>query len=166
MKRPALRIGQEILVIADFFPVQLLWKRALKDRFKYVRRPIDDDEQVLRNKCKFGHRRGQTRKSSSAENKPEDIQVQVRVEIFLLVLNWVLCLFTPPLTGRPLAGKGENRVISPHLNLFCIEFVLKPDLLAFFFFHPGELSLNSGAEPDTGGLAQLLSVGHGILSFF
>nr|XP_021152814.1 sterile alpha motif domain-containing protein 3 isoform X2 [Columba livia] len=54
----------------------LLWKRALKDRFKYVRRPIDDDEQVLRNKCKFGHRRGQTRKSSSAENKPEDIQVQ------------------------------------------------------------------------------------------
>lgn len=82
MKRPALGIGQEILVIADFFPVQLLWKRALKDRFKYVRRPIDDDEQVLRNKCKFGHRRGQTRKSSSAENKPEDIQVQVRVGSF------------------------------------------------------------------------------------
>uniref|UniRef100_A0A8D1VX13 SAM domain-containing protein n=1 Tax=Sus scrofa TaxID=9823 RepID=A0A8D1VX13_PIG len=40
-----------------------LWKRALKDRFKYVRRPIEDDEQVMRNKCKFGHRRGQTRKS-------------------------------------------------------------------------------------------------------
>ncbi|XP_075410054.1 sterile alpha motif domain-containing protein 3 [Tenrec ecaudatus] len=40
-----------------------LWKRALKDRFKYVRRPIEDDEQVLRNKCKFGHRRGYTRKS-------------------------------------------------------------------------------------------------------
>ncbi|KAF5920038.1 hypothetical protein HPG69_014404 [Diceros bicornis minor] len=40
-----------------------LWKRALKDRFKYVRRPIEDDEQVIRNKCKFGHRRGQTRKS-------------------------------------------------------------------------------------------------------
>ncbi|XP_060046907.1 sterile alpha motif domain-containing protein 3 [Erinaceus europaeus] len=39
-----------------------LWKRALKDRFKYVRRPIEDDEQVMRNKCKFGHRRGQTRK--------------------------------------------------------------------------------------------------------
>ncbi|GAB0186683.1 sterile alpha motif domain-containing protein 3 [Grus japonensis] len=58
----------------------LLWKRALKDRFKYVRRPIEDDEQVLRNKCKFGHRRGQTRKSSCAENKPDDVQVQVEVE--------------------------------------------------------------------------------------
>ncbi|NXN97126.1 SAMD3 protein, partial [Rhinopomastus cyanomelas] len=51
-----------------------LWKRALKDRFKYVRRPIEDDEQVLRNKCKFGHRRGQTRKSSSAENKLDEFQ--------------------------------------------------------------------------------------------
>ncbi|CAK7301998.1 Sterile alpha motif domain-containing protein 3 [Vulpes lagopus] len=38
---------------------EFLWKRALKDRFKYVRRPIEDDEQVMRNKCKFGHRRGQ-----------------------------------------------------------------------------------------------------------
>ena len=27
---------------------QFLWKRALKDRFKYVRRPIEDDEQVMR----------------------------------------------------------------------------------------------------------------------
>ncbi|XP_012952234.2 sterile alpha motif domain-containing protein 3 isoform X1 [Anas platyrhynchos] len=52
-----------------------VWKRALKDRFKYVRRTIEDDEQVLRNKCKFGHRRGQRRKSSSAENKPYDIKV-------------------------------------------------------------------------------------------
>ncbi|KAM6432662.1 sterile alpha motif domain-containing protein 3 [Rhynochetos jubatus] len=58
----------------------LLWKRALKDRFKYVRRPIEDDEQVLRNKCKFGHRRGQTRKSSLAENKPGDIWLQVEEE--------------------------------------------------------------------------------------
>ncbi|NXE13909.1 SAMD3 protein, partial [Lophotis ruficrista] len=57
----------------------LLWKRALKDRFKYVRRPIEDDEQVLRNKCKFGHRRGQTRKSF-AENKPDDVQVQEEEE--------------------------------------------------------------------------------------
>ncbi|XP_063246064.1 sterile alpha motif domain-containing protein 3 [Prinia subflava] len=55
----------------------LLWKRALKDRFKYVRRPIEDDEQVLRNKCKFGHRRGQSRKSSFAENKLDDVQGQV-----------------------------------------------------------------------------------------
>ncbi|NWR54712.1 SAMD3 protein, partial [Bucorvus abyssinicus] len=54
----------------------LLWKRALKDRFKYVRRPIEDDEQVLRNKCKFGHRRGQTRRSSFAENTPDDVQVE------------------------------------------------------------------------------------------
>ncbi|NWV10897.1 SAMD3 protein, partial [Ptilonorhynchus violaceus] len=58
----------------------LLWKRALKDRFKYVRRPIEDDEQVLRNKCKFGHRKGQTRKSSFAENKLDDVQVQVEEE--------------------------------------------------------------------------------------
>ncbi|NXC17291.1 SAMD3 protein, partial [Corythaeola cristata] len=58
----------------------LLWKRALKDRFKYVRRPIEDDEQVLRNKCKFGHRRGQTRKSSFAESKPDDLQLQVEEE--------------------------------------------------------------------------------------
>uniref|UniRef100_A0A8C6IV37 Uncharacterized protein n=1 Tax=Melopsittacus undulatus TaxID=13146 RepID=A0A8C6IV37_MELUD len=60
----------------------LLWKRALKDRFKYVRRPIEDDEQVLRNKCKFGHRRGQTRKCSFAENKPDNVQVQVEVSFF------------------------------------------------------------------------------------
>uniref|UniRef100_A0A8C3R724 Sterile alpha motif domain containing 3 n=1 Tax=Cyanoderma ruficeps TaxID=181631 RepID=A0A8C3R724_9PASS len=58
----------------------LLWKRALKDRFKYVRRPIEDDEQVLRNKCKFGHRRGQSRKSSFAENKHDDVQGQVEEE--------------------------------------------------------------------------------------
>ncbi|XP_053142477.1 sterile alpha motif domain-containing protein 3 isoform X2 [Hemicordylus capensis] len=48
-----------------------LWKRALKDRFKYVRRPIEDDEEVVRNKCKFGHRWGQTRKSS--ENRCEEV---------------------------------------------------------------------------------------------
>ncbi|KFP28055.1 Sterile alpha motif domain-containing protein 3, partial [Colius striatus] len=58
----------------------LLWKRALKDRFKYVRRPIEDDEQVLRNKCKFGHRRGQTRKPSLGENRPGDVQMQVEEE--------------------------------------------------------------------------------------
>ncbi|KFR07337.1 Sterile alpha motif domain-containing protein 3, partial [Opisthocomus hoazin] len=58
----------------------LLWKRALKDRFKYVRRPIEDDEQVLRNKCKFGHRRGQTRKPSFAESKTDDVQVQLEEE--------------------------------------------------------------------------------------
>uniref|UniRef100_A0A8B9Q7U8 Sterile alpha motif domain containing 3 n=1 Tax=Apteryx owenii TaxID=8824 RepID=A0A8B9Q7U8_APTOW len=63
----------------------LLWKRALKDRFKYVRRPIEDDEQVLRNKCKFGHRRGQTRKSLSAENKHVDIQLQIEVRFLVLV---------------------------------------------------------------------------------
>ncbi|XP_039563170.1 sterile alpha motif domain-containing protein 3 isoform X2 [Passer montanus] len=58
----------------------MLWKRALKDRFKYVRRPIEDDEQVLRNKCKFGHRRGQSRKSSFAENTLDDVQGQVEEE--------------------------------------------------------------------------------------
>lgn len=59
--------------------MQLVWKRALKDRFKYVRRAIEDDEQVLKNKCKFGHRRGQSRKSLSAENKPYDVKVQKEV---------------------------------------------------------------------------------------
>uniref|UniRef100_A0A8C3NRU6 Uncharacterized protein n=1 Tax=Geospiza parvula TaxID=87175 RepID=A0A8C3NRU6_GEOPR len=60
----------------------LLWKRALKDRFKYVRRPIEDDEQVLRNKCKFGHRRGQSRKSF-AENTFEAIQGKVEVRFLV-----------------------------------------------------------------------------------
>uniref|UniRef100_A0A674HJL7 Sterile alpha motif domain containing 3 n=1 Tax=Taeniopygia guttata TaxID=59729 RepID=A0A674HJL7_TAEGU len=62
----------------------LLWKRALKDRFKYVRRPIEDDEQVLRNKCKFGHRRGQSRKSSFVENTLDDVQGQVEVRFLVL----------------------------------------------------------------------------------
>ncbi|XP_058532366.1 sterile alpha motif domain-containing protein 3 [Ochotona princeps] len=52
----------------------LLWKRALKDRFKYVRRPIEDDEQVMKNKCKFGHRRGQTRKSL-ADIRHDEIKI-------------------------------------------------------------------------------------------
>ncbi|XP_009079980.1 PREDICTED: sterile alpha motif domain-containing protein 3 [Acanthisitta chloris] len=60
--------------------LQVLWKRALKDRFKYVRRPVEDDEQVLRNKCKFGHKRGQTRKSSFVENKLDDLRVKVEEE--------------------------------------------------------------------------------------
>uniref|UniRef100_A0A8C2VD58 Sterile alpha motif domain containing 3 n=1 Tax=Chinchilla lanigera TaxID=34839 RepID=A0A8C2VD58_CHILA len=59
---------------------QFLWKRALKDRFKYVRRPIEDDEQVLRNKSKFGHRRGQTRKTL-ADTRFDEIQtVQIKEE--------------------------------------------------------------------------------------
>lgn len=90
--------------------MQLLWKRALKDRFKYVRRPIEDDEQVLRNKCKFGHRRGQTRKSSFAENKPDDVQVQAEVRFL------VLCLSAPLLMLRPSASEEENKVISSYLN--------------------------------------------------
>ncbi|KAM8788391.1 sterile alpha motif domain-containing protein 3 [Rhynchonycteris naso] len=57
-----------------------LWKRALKDRFKYVRRPIEDDEQVMRNKYKFGHRKGQTRKSL-ADTKFDEIKiVQIKEE--------------------------------------------------------------------------------------
>ncbi|XP_073931047.1 sterile alpha motif domain-containing protein 3 isoform X2 [Castor canadensis] len=51
-----------------------LWKRALKDRFKYVRRPIEDDEQVMRNKCKFGHRRGQTRKPP-VDNRLDEVKI-------------------------------------------------------------------------------------------
>ncbi|EGV99651.1 Sterile alpha motif domain-containing protein 3, partial [Cricetulus griseus] len=57
-----------------------LWKRALKDRFKYVRRPIEDDEQVMRNKCKFGHRRGQTRKSLADIRSDEIKIVQIKEE--------------------------------------------------------------------------------------
>ncbi|XP_009450259.1 sterile alpha motif domain-containing protein 3 isoform X1 [Pan troglodytes] len=57
-----------------------LWKRALKDRFKYVRRPIEDDEQVIRNKCKFGHRRGQTRKSLADIRFDEIKLVQIKEE--------------------------------------------------------------------------------------
>ncbi|XP_008261887.2 sterile alpha motif domain-containing protein 3 [Oryctolagus cuniculus] len=57
------------------------WKRALKDRFKYVRRPIEDDEQVLRNKCKFGHRRGQTRKSLDDIRFDEIKIVQIKEEV-------------------------------------------------------------------------------------
>uniref|UniRef100_A0A8D0GWA6 Sterile alpha motif domain containing 3 n=1 Tax=Sphenodon punctatus TaxID=8508 RepID=A0A8D0GWA6_SPHPU len=61
-----------------------LWKRALKDRFKYVRRPIEDDEQVMRNKCKFGHRRGQTRKTTG--NKCDNTQrVWIKVSYLILV---------------------------------------------------------------------------------
>ncbi|XP_004630313.1 sterile alpha motif domain-containing protein 3 [Octodon degus] len=56
------------------------WKRALKDRFKYVRRPIEDDEQVMRNKCKFGHRRGQTRKSLAATRWDETKTAQIKEE--------------------------------------------------------------------------------------
>ncbi|XP_072822411.1 sterile alpha motif domain-containing protein 3 isoform X1 [Vicugna pacos] len=61
-----------------------LWKRALKDRFKYVRRPIEDDEQVLRNKCKFGHRRGQTRKSLADVRFDEMKIVQIKEEAVYL----------------------------------------------------------------------------------
>ncbi|KAM6185423.1 sterile alpha motif domain-containing protein 3 [Rhynchocyon petersi] len=58
----------------------ILWKRALKDRFKYIRRPIEDDEQVIRNKCKFGHRRGQARKSLAALRCDEIQIVQIKEE--------------------------------------------------------------------------------------
>ncbi|EFB30248.1 hypothetical protein PANDA_012522, partial [Ailuropoda melanoleuca] len=61
-----------------------LWKRALKDRFKYVRRPIEDDEQVMRNKCKFGHRRGQTRKSLTDISFDEVKIVQIKEETVCL----------------------------------------------------------------------------------
>lgn len=63
--------------------MQFLWKRALKDRFKYVRRPIEDDEQVVRNKCKFGHRRGQTKKSLPDTNSAgiKIVQIKVRLDI-------------------------------------------------------------------------------------
>ncbi|XP_045661453.1 sterile alpha motif domain-containing protein 3 [Ursus americanus] len=61
-----------------------LWKRALKDRFKYVRRPIEDDEQVMRNKCKFGHRRGQTKKSLADISFDEVKIVQIKEETVCL----------------------------------------------------------------------------------
>nr|XP_019585020.1 PREDICTED: sterile alpha motif domain-containing protein 3 [Rhinolophus sinicus] len=61
-----------------------LWKRALKDRFKYIRRSIEDDEQVMRNKCKFGHRRGQTRKSLADTRFDEIKIVQIKEEAVCL----------------------------------------------------------------------------------
>uniref|UniRef100_A0A8C9JK33 Sterile alpha motif domain containing 3 n=1 Tax=Panthera tigris altaica TaxID=74533 RepID=A0A8C9JK33_PANTA len=61
-----------------------LWKRALKDRFKYVRRPIEDDEQVVRNKCKFGHRRGQTKKFLPDTNSDEIKIVRIKEETVCL----------------------------------------------------------------------------------
>ncbi|XP_023614895.1 sterile alpha motif domain-containing protein 3 [Myotis lucifugus] len=61
-----------------------LWKRALKDRFKYVRRPIEDDEQVMRNKCKFGHRRGQRRKSLADTRFDEMKIAQIKEEAICL----------------------------------------------------------------------------------
>ncbi|XP_023368391.1 sterile alpha motif domain-containing protein 3 [Otolemur garnettii] len=77
-----------------------LWKRALKDRFKYVRRPIEDDEQVMRNKCKFGHRRGQTRKSLADRRFDEIKPVQIKGE--------VVCL---------------NSEVDEHINWFQQEYV-------------------------------------------
>ncbi|XP_047713699.1 sterile alpha motif domain-containing protein 3 isoform X3 [Prionailurus viverrinus] len=61
-----------------------LWKRALKDRFKYVRRPIEDDEQVVRNKCKFGHRRGQTKKFLPDTNSDDIKIVRIKEETVCL----------------------------------------------------------------------------------
>ncbi|XP_062981516.1 sterile alpha motif domain-containing protein 3 [Elgaria multicarinata webbii] len=79
-----------------------LWKRALKDRFKYVRRPIEDDEQVVRNKCKFGHRRGQTRKTP--ENSGEEIQaVHTKVKIIY--------------------NEGLDVAINEHINWFKEEYM-------------------------------------------
>uniref|UniRef100_A0A2K6AP57 Sterile alpha motif domain containing 3 n=1 Tax=Macaca nemestrina TaxID=9545 RepID=A0A2K6AP57_MACNE len=65
-----------------------LWKRALKDRFKYVRRPIEDDEQVIRNKCKFGHRRGQKRKSLADIRFDEIKLVQIKKLFVLDSVSW------------------------------------------------------------------------------
>uniref|UniRef100_A0A8C0MGI8 Sterile alpha motif domain containing 3 n=2 Tax=Canis lupus familiaris TaxID=9615 RepID=A0A8C0MGI8_CANLF len=53
-----------------------LWKRALKDRFKYVRRPIEDDEQVMRNKCKFGHRRGKKSRTDTSFDKVKIVRIK------------------------------------------------------------------------------------------
>lgn len=69
-----------------YYFTQFLWKRALKDRFKYVRRPIEDDEQVMRNKCKFGHRRGQRRKSLADIRFDEMKIAQIKVRLTLEML--------------------------------------------------------------------------------
>ncbi|XP_006118656.2 sterile alpha motif domain-containing protein 3 isoform X2 [Pelodiscus sinensis] len=81
----------------------LLWKRALKDRFKYVRRPIEDDEQVMRNKCKFGHRRGQTKKSASEKECDEIQTVQIKEEIVYL--------------------EGHDTEMDEHINWFKQEYM-------------------------------------------
>eukprot|EP00076_Gallus_gallus_P039454 XP_025004992.1 sterile alpha motif domain-containing protein 3 [Gallus gallus] len=118
----------------------LVWKRALKDRFKYVRRAIEDDEQVLKNKCKFGHRRGQSRKSLSAENKPYDVKVQKEEESAYLEgdatyvhINWLKKEYMKTLRNWKEVNNKMNATIQIRRKMICDKTPLK-DILRLFPF--------------------------------
>ncbi|XP_021246629.1 sterile alpha motif domain-containing protein 3 [Numida meleagris] len=118
----------------------LVWKRALKDRFKYVRRAIEDDEQVLKNKCKFGHRRGQSRKSSSAENKSYDVKVQKEEEPAYLEgdavyihINWLKQEYMKTLRNWKEVNDKMNATMQIRRKMICDKTPLK-DILRLFPF--------------------------------
>ncbi|NXL92431.1 SAMD3 protein, partial [Alectura lathami] len=118
----------------------LVWKRALKDRFKYVRRAIEDDEQVLRNKCKFGHRRGQSRKSLSAENKPYNVKVQKEEEpahlegdAMYVHINWMKQEYMKTQRNWKEVNNKMNTTIQIRRKMICDKAPLK-DILRLFPF--------------------------------
>ncbi|NXC48470.1 SAMD3 protein, partial [Penelope pileata] len=118
----------------------VVWKRALKDRFKYVRRAIEDDEQVLKNKYKFGHRRGQSRKSSSTENKPYDIKVQKEEEPACLEgdaiyvhINWLKQEYMKTRRNWKEVNNKMNTTIQIRRKMICDKAPLK-DILRLFPF--------------------------------
>ncbi|XP_065590111.1 sterile alpha motif domain-containing protein 3 [Cyrtonyx montezumae] len=117
----------------------LVWKRALKDRFKYVRRAIEDDEQVLKNKCKFGHRKGQSRKSSCAENKPYDVKVHKEEEPAYLDdamnvhINWLKEEYMKTLRNWKEVNNKMNATLQIRRKMICDKTPLK-DILRLFPF--------------------------------
>ncbi|XP_019468544.2 sterile alpha motif domain-containing protein 3 [Meleagris gallopavo] len=118
----------------------LVWKRALKDRFKYVRRAIEDDEQVLKNKCKFGHRKGQSRKSSSVENKPNNVKAQKMEEPAYLEgdamyvhINWLKQEYMKTLRNWKEVNNKMNATIQIRRKMICDKTPLK-DILRLFPF--------------------------------
>ncbi|NXJ15488.1 SAMD3 protein, partial [Odontophorus gujanensis] len=117
----------------------LVWKRALKDRFKYVRRAIEDNEQVLKNKCKFGHRKGQSRKSSCAENKPYDIKVHKEEEppypddAMNVHINWLKEEYMKTLRNWKEVNNKMNATLQIRRKMICDKTPLK-DILRLFPF--------------------------------
>uniref|UniRef100_G1NKH0 Uncharacterized protein n=1 Tax=Meleagris gallopavo TaxID=9103 RepID=G1NKH0_MELGA len=116
--------------------VQLVWKRALKDRFKYVRRAIEDDEQVLKNKCKFGHRKGQSRKSSSVENKPNNVKEEpayLEGDAMYVHINWLKQEYMKTLRNWKEVNNKMNATIQIRRKMICDKTPLK-DILRLFPF--------------------------------
>ncbi|XP_031470141.1 sterile alpha motif domain-containing protein 3 [Phasianus colchicus] len=118
----------------------LVWKQALKDRFKYVRRAIEDDEQVLKNKCKFGHRKGQSTKSSSVENKPNDVKAQkveepayLEGDAMYVHINWLKQEYMKTLRNWKEVNNKMNATIQIRRKMICDKTPLK-DILRLFPF--------------------------------